>query len=67
MSNVNDLYKSVLALPVEILGKYSIKIYNTDQDNDNPVSWEMIALSVRNFTSLIQNDPTTWLSMELRG
>lgn len=59
MSNVNDLYKSVLALPVEILGKYSIKIYNTDQDNDNPVSWEMIALSVRNFTSLIQNDPTT--------
>lgn len=59
MSNVSDLYKSVLALPVEILGKYSIKIYNTDQDNDNPVSWEMIALSVRNFTSLIQNDPTT--------
>lgn len=59
MSNVNDLYKSVLALPVEILGKYSIKIYNTDQDNDNPVSYGMIALSVRNFTSLIQNDPTT--------
>lgn len=38
MSNVNDLYKSVLALPVEILGKYPIKIYNTDQDNANPVS-----------------------------
>lgn len=38
MSNVNDLYKSVLALPVEILGKYSIKIYNTDQDNANLVS-----------------------------
>lgn len=59
MSNVNDLYKSVLALPVEILGKYSIKIYNTDQDNDNLVSSGTIALSVRNFTSLIQNDPTT--------
>lgn len=38
MSNVNDLYKSVLDFPVEILGKYFIKIYNTDQDNENPVS-----------------------------
>lgn len=38
MSNVNGLFKSVLDFPVEILGKYSIKIYNTVQDNENPVS-----------------------------
>lgn len=38
MSNVDDLYKPEPDFPVEILGKYFIKIYNTDQDNENPVS-----------------------------